>query len=63
MDEFLSDLADHWSEDVGRSEVVNRLSKRYEDEGNLELVVGKVSEVFSMVYVGSGNIAETHLIM
>lgn len=43
MNELVCELVDDRNENVGRSQVVDRLSEGDEDLGDLELVVGKVS--------------------
>lgn len=42
MDEFLSELSYDRRQDIRGCKLVNRLSQRDEDEGDLELVVGEV---------------------
>lgn len=49
MDKLLGELSDYRGEYVGRGELVDRLGEGDEDQRDLELVIGEVSEM-SFVY-------------
>jgi hypothetical protein len=48
VDKFLGELADYRGEHVGRGELVDRLGEGDEDQSDLELVIGEVSELSVM---------------
>lgn len=44
VNEFLGKFPDDRSKDVGWSKIMDGLSEGHEDEGNLELMIGEVSD-------------------